>query len=142
MSHTISTQTGIGHLPCRAAATVAAMLLACAAMTGCASMMPRHLEHGAFIVTATADVVHTTAALDRGAQELNPLLGDRPGIRTLIGAKVLSWAVVVEIESAIEQAKGRLLHWWERVLLWAFPIGLNAWAAVHNAGVCRPGCDR
>ena len=93
--------------------------------------------HGAYIATAAADVVATRQALDRGARETNVLLGSSPSTGAIVGLKMAGWVGLRSLEGYLEKRFHRPLEWWERLLLWGAPIGLQSWAAFNNNGTAR-----
>jgi hypothetical protein len=123
-----------------ARASVLALLSALVVLNGlgCASVAPKaDPVHAAYIATATADVLTTQQALGRGGQEANPLLGSQPSTAKLAGIKVAGWFAARSLESYLEGRMNRRLKWWERVIVWGAPIGVQTWAAYHNSTVAR-----
>ena len=105
---------------------------------GCASVAPKaDPVHAAYMATAVADVVTTQQALSRGGHEVNPLLGSQPSTAKLAGIKVAGWFAARSFESYLENRMKRQLKWWERVIVWGAPIGVQSWAAYHNSNVAR-----
>lgn len=116
--------------------------LSCAFLTclgsGCASMAPKaDPMHAAYFATAAADVMTTQQALDRGAVEVNPLLGGQPSTGKLVALKAAGWFAVSSLESYLEKRMNRSLKWWERAIVWGAPIGVQSWAAYQNSNVAR-----
>lgn len=106
--------------------------------TGCASIRPQaDLAHIGYAVSAAADAHTTQQALATGAQEMNPLLGSDPSTAQVAALKTVGFVALRSIETSWERRLGRDLKWYEKVLLWGVPIGLQTWAATHNAQVAR-----
>ena len=117
---------------------VAAIL--CGALTvagiGCASFAPKPtIAHAGFIAASTIDVIYTQKALGAGAQELKPIFGQNPSVAKMAAVKMAGWSLIRILETTVEKEIGRELKWYERVLFWAVPTGLTAWASAHNFGV-------
>ena len=79
----------------------------------------------------------TQQALDRGAVEVNPLLGGQPSTGKLVALKAAGWFAVSSLESYLEKRMNRSLRWWERAIVWGAPIGVQSWAAYQNSNVAR-----
>lgn len=106
--------------------------------SGCASMRPQaDLAHAGYALSAAADVQSTQRALATGATEVNPLLGADPSTVKTVGLKAAGFFALRSIESTWESKLGRNLKWYEKILLWGIPIGLQSWAATHNSRVAR-----
>lgn len=112
------------------------VILLALALTGCASFMqtvrPNHLGHTGYIGAQTADVITTRYAIDRGATEANPLLGDNPGTTKLIVWKAGIWYALRAMEVGWERELGRDLHWYERFLFWGPGMVLGILASRIN----------
>jgi hypothetical protein len=117
---------------------VLALLITLIALNGlgCASVAPKaDPVHAAYMATATADIVTTQQALGRGGHEINPLLGSQPSTAKLAGMKVAGWFAARSLESYLEGRMKRQLKWWERIIVWGAPIGVQTWAAYNNSTV-------
>lgn len=122
----------------RPTAPLLLLLAATITSTACASMAPRADPlHGAYIASAAADIVSTQGALDRGAKETNVFLGDSPSTGAIVALKTAGWLGLRALEIHVEKRLKRPLQWWERVLLWGAPIGLQTWAAFNNQSTAR-----
>jgi hypothetical protein len=132
-----SGRSGIGRRAKAQVLTLACVLVVVSGL-GCASLAPKADPiHAAYLAAATADVVATQQALDRGGQEVNPLLGSQPSTIKLVGVKAAGWFAARSLESYLESRMNRQLKWWERVIVWGAPIGVQTWAAYHNSNVAR-----
>jgi hypothetical protein len=122
----------------RAAAVALVFTVFSLGSTGCASVTPKaDPVHVAYFASATADVVTTQQALDRGAVEVNPLLGSQPSTGKLVAVKAAGWFAMNSLENYLEKRMNRSLKWWEKAFVWAAPIGIQSWAAYHNSRVAR-----
>lgn len=106
--------------------------------TGCASIRPQaDLAHVGYAISAAADAHTTQQALASGAQETNPLLGSDPSAAKVAALKTVGFVALRSIETSWERKLGRNLKWYEKVLLWGLPIGLQTFAALNNSQVAR-----
>lgn len=122
----------------RGVAAMAALAILTTLTTGCASIRPRaDIAHIGYAISAAADVHSTQQALATGADETNPLLGSNPSTAKVAALKTAGFLALRSLESSWERSLGRHLKWYEKILLWGVPIGLQTWAATHNAQVAR-----
>ncbi len=115
------------------------LLVALLSMTaGCASMAPRATPADiGYWGTATADIVSTQAALDRGAVELNSLMGESPSAAKMMIFKTAGYGLMRALENVLVGEIGEPLKWWQQFLVWLPAIGLQTWATINNHGVAR-----
>lgn len=119
-------------------AAAAALWIITIVGTGCASIQPRaDIAHVAYGISAAADMHTTEQALAAGGQEINPLLGSDPSVAKVAALKTAGFIGLRSIETSWERKLGRGLKWYEKVLLWGLPIGLQTFAALNNSQVAR-----
>ncbi len=117
--------------------TITALLLA-VTLSGCASIAPRaSVGHVAYVGSAVADIATSQAAFNRGAIELNPLLGESPNVARMAALKIGGFGLLRLLETTIENEIGRQLNWYEQILFWLVPTAIQTWAAIHNHRTAR-----
>ena len=112
-------------------------IIASLTLSGCAIAPKPNIAHAGFIAATALDIDSTQRALDAGFTERNPLYGSRPTSARMVAVKLAGWALLRTLENTLEKEIGRGLKWYERILFWAIPTGVTAWAAKHNYDLTR-----
>lgn len=108
---------------------LAAFFFSVMVLSGCASSRLGKVLNVGIGISATADLITTEQALQRGAAEANPIM--RSDLRWLV--KGLGVGTVIGVASILDSKDQAV---WAHVIR-LVAIAVNVGAGIHNAGVSR-----